>query len=211
MKKEIIEKLNWRYSTKVFDKEKNISKTDLDTILESFRLTASSFWLQPWKIVVVEDKKLREFLVEHSWWQRQVVDSSYLLVLCRLKDIWDDLVDSYIDSIISARWVTKDSLKWYENMMKWFLWKLSDHEKSIWAEKQLFIALWNMMSACAMIWIDSCPMEWFSKEKYDEILWLKDMWLNSVVLLPVWYRSVDDNYSKLKKVRFAKKDIIKYL
>jgi len=39
----IIEDLNWRYATKVFDKSKDIEKNDLETILEAFRLSASSF------------------------------------------------------------------------------------------------------------------------------------------------------------------------
>lgn len=207
----ILKRLNWRYSTKVFDKNKKLSKEDLETILESFRLSASSFWLQPWKLIVVTDKKLRESLVEHSWGQRQVVDSSELLVFCRPNIIWDELVDSYIESIIKTRWWDKESLKWYEEMMKWFLWRLSQQDKYIWAEKQNYIALWNVMAVCASIWIDSCPMEWFSKEKYNEILWLTDLWLSSVVLLPIWYRDKTDKYSEIKKVRFDKNDVIKFL
>ena len=205
---EIIEKLNWRYATKSFDENKRIKKEDLETIKEAFRLTPSSFWLQPWKLVILENQELKNKLVEHSWGQEQVANCSELVVFTRPSDFWDKNIEDFLDDIVSTRWVTRSDLEWYENMMKWFLSNMSLEQKDIWAIKQVYIALWNLISTCAQLDIDSCPIEWFISEKYDEILWLKEKWLTSVVVLPIWYRSNDDKYSELKKVRFKQKEVI---
>ena len=79
----IIENLNWRYAAKAFDTSKKVSKEDLDTIIEAFRLTPSSFGLQPWKLVVVQDQSVKDTLVEHSWGQQHISNCSDLLVLAR--------------------------------------------------------------------------------------------------------------------------------
>ena len=57
------------------------------------------------------------------------------------------------------------------------------------------------MTVCSLEGIDSCPMEGFLPKKYDEILDLKSKKIKSVLIMPVGYRSVDDNFSSLKKVR----------
>lgn len=204
----IIEKLNRRYATKSFDENKKVSSADLEIIKESFRLTPSSFWLQPWKLIIVENQELKNKLVEHSWGQEQVANCSELLVLSRPSDFWDKNIDDYLDDVVSTRWGSRNDLEWYEKMMKWFLSNMSSEKKDIWAIKQVYIALWNLITVCAEMDIDSCPIEWFISEKYDEILWLKEKWLTSVVVLPIWYRSNNDKYSELKKVRFKQKEVI---
>lgn len=209
--KNILEALNWRYATKAFDSSKKVSNENLETIKEAFRLTASSYGLQPWKLVIVENTEKRQKLVEHSWGQRQVVDASHLLVLCRPIQFTTHHIDIYLDSICETRWVTRDDLEGFEGMMKWALGGLDQNTTNNWMEKQVYIALWNLMTVCAEMEIDSCPMEWFNRQKYDEILGLTEMWLSSVVLLPVWYRSEKDSYATIKKVRFDEKDIVVHI
>ena len=60
MQSEIIEALNWRYATKSFDQTKKVSENDLNEILEAIRLAPSSFGLQPWKLIVVDNKQIRK-------------------------------------------------------------------------------------------------------------------------------------------------------
>ena len=68
-------------------------------------------------------------------------------------------------------------------------------------QKQIYIALGNALTVLASMKIDSCPMEGFLPEKYDEILNLRSKNLKSVLVMPVGYRSVDDQFSSFKKVR----------
>jgi len=207
----IIEKLNWRYATKVFNADKKISQTDRDSIIESFRLSPSSFGLQPWKLVLVQDQNLKDALVEHSWGQKQISDCSDLFVLCRKDNFSDTNIEEFISDIAQTRWITTDDLKWYEDMMKWFMSQMDESQKNTWIDKQIYIALGTMMTVCADIEVDACPIEWFDPAKYDEILWLNEKWISSVVVLPVWYRDSSDSYIDLKKVRFSKEEILEII
>lgn len=207
----IIDKLNWRYATKAFDTTKKIANEDLNTLIESFRLTPSSFWLQPWKLFVVQSQNVKDSLVEHSWGQPQISDCSELFVLARPTSFGDSNVDEFIDDIVQTRWVSLDDVAGYSDMMKGFLSNLDDDAKKIWMEKQVYIALGNLMTVCADMEIDSCPVEWFVSSKYDEILWLTEKWYASVVVIPVWYRDESDKYASLKKVRFSKDKIVEIM
>lgn len=74
--------------------------------------------------------------------------------------------------------------------------------------KQVIIASGVMMSLLAEKEIDACPIEWFDREKYNEILWLNEKWLSSVLVLPIGYRDESDKYSSRLKIRFQKEDIL---
>lgn len=200
--KNIIDILNWRYATKVFDKTKRISENDFNTLLEVLKLTPSSYGLQPWKIVVVENPEIRELLKPHSWNQSQITDASHLVVLCIDTNVSEDYVEKYINKVAEVRGVEKSILSGYKNMMvnNVVNWK-QPTQKEVWARNQVYIALWFLMFAAAQMWIDTCPIEWFDPAKYDEILWLNNINLSSVVVCPLWYRW-EDNYAAAKKVRF---------
>lgn len=208
MEKSLIEDLNWRYATKIFDKNKKVSESDLDEITEAFRLSPSWYWLQPWKLIIVENKKTREELLPNSWNQAQIIDASHLIVLARIENPGDVLVDSYLDDMVSTSWATRENLKWYEDMMKGFLNSISIEDRNAWADRQVMIATWVLISFLASKEIDSCPIEWFDKVKYNEILWLEKLWLSSVLVLPIWYRSSEDKYSQRPKIRFEKEKLI---
>ena len=51
--------LRWRYATKRFDPARKIPAATWDAIEESLVLTPSSFGLQPWKFVVIQDPLIR--------------------------------------------------------------------------------------------------------------------------------------------------------
>lgn len=204
----LIENLNWRYATKQFDVTKKINENDLEKIIESFRLTPSSFWLEPWKLIIVESKDLREKLLPVSWNQKQIVDASHLLVFTRVKTIDDNYIDKCLDNSSKITWASRDDLKWYEDMMKWYFSNLTSEMKASWARDQVFLALWNVMNSLSDLRIDSCAIWGFDSVKYDEILWLSDLDLASVVILPIWYRSENDKYSKYPKIRFSSEEVV---
>ena len=88
--------LQWRYATKKFDSEQKISEQKLDIIKESFNLTATSYGLQPIKLIVVSNKDIQESLVAQSWNQRQVADASHLLIFCIEKKLSAEYILSLI-------------------------------------------------------------------------------------------------------------------
>lgn len=207
----IIDSLNWRYATKVFDPNKKVSDTDLKTILEALRLSPSSFGLQLWKFVVVTNQDLKNKLVEQSWGQKQVADCSHLLVLCRPEKVTHEDVDHYVNDIAKTRGVSEGTLTGYGNMMKTVIDNLKEDQLKAWLEKQIYIALGVLHTVCADLKIDSCPMEGFVAGSYDEILGFTQKGLKTVVVCPIGYRSSDDKYASLKKVRFPLNEVVEWI
>lgn len=154
---------------------------------------------------------VKDSLVEHSWGQSQISDCSDLLVLARPTSFDDTNVDAFIEDTAETRGQSVEDLQGYSDMMKWFLANMDDEAKKVWIEKQIYIALWNLMTVCAQMEVDSCPVEWFVPAKYDEILWLTDKWYASVVVLPVWYRDESDKYADLKKVRYPTDRVVEII
>lgn len=109
---------------------------------------------------------------------------------------------------METRGVSREDLQGYEDMMKGFMSRMDEDTKKNWIDKQLYIALGTMMTVCADMKIDACPVEGFIPAKYDEILGLKEKWISSVVVLPVGYRSAEDKYAELEKVRFSQEKVV---
>ena len=197
----IIEKLQWRYATKKFDSSKELSNDKLQTLKEAFNLTALSYGLQTLKLVVIKDKTKREALLPCAFGQRQVIDSSHLLVLCIQSEIDDKDVDSHFDNVKNIRETPDHILDPFKAQMKSTISSMPLDRKVDWATRQAYIALGNLMTVCAVEGIDSCPMEGFKPAEIDKALALDELGLNSVLLLPVGYRAEDDMFSTFKKVR----------
>ncbi len=200
--------LLWRYATKKFDPSKKVPESQFTELIEALRLAPSSFGLQPWKFAVVVNPALRKELQAHAWNQPQVADASHLIVLCALKSIDEAYVKQFIKQLASQRGVSVESLKSYEEMMLGFVKGHTKEWLSEWMKKQVYLALGFLIYAASDRHIDSCPMEGFDSKKFDEILKLGDEGIESVVLCPVGYRSSEDPYSSLKKVRFSSQEVV---
>lgn len=209
--KNVLDKLNWRYATKKFDSSKKVSEKDLNTLLDAAQLTASSYGLQPYRFFVIENSDIRSKLRKASWDQPQITDASYVLVLANKATFDESLVDNYIDNLIETRGVTKKDVEDYSQMMKGALLGLTDAQKKSWTSNQAYIALGNLLTIAAEMEIDTCPMEGFDNEQYNEILGLNDKNLNAAVVLAIGYRSDEDQTQKYPKVRYSKEKLITHI
>lgn len=210
-KEEVLEQMKWRYATKVFDTDKKISDDLWETIEDSMVLTPSSFGLQPWKFLVIENPSVKAKLVEHSWNQEQVSQCSHLVVLAALKDTQESDVNEFIKDIHSKRGGDIEALDPYKGMMLGFLSNMNAEKTETWAKNQVYVALGQLMSTAAMLEIDACPMEGIIPAKYDEILGLSDSRYTTVMACPLGYRSTNDKYAELPKVRYEKDRIIEHI
>jgi nitroreductase len=177
MKEKIIEAFNFRHACKKFDSEKKISAQDFNFILETGRLSPSSFGFEPWNFLVVQNIQLREKLRGLTWGgQGQIPTASHLLVILARKSYFMKYDSQYIQSFMKdVQNLPENIIEMKRNVYRKFLendFKLLDNERAVfdWACKQTYIPLTNMMTAAAMIGIDSCPMEGFEADKIDELL-----------------------------------------
>lgn len=207
----LLSALQKRYATKVFDPQKKIPAETWSALEDSLVLTPSSFGLQPWKFLVIQDQALRESLVPHAWKQRQIADCSHLVVLAIPKDMPETWIDANITRMTEVRGGTAEALAGFRKMVAGFLSGLAAKgQLTQWAKLQAYIALGQFMLAASLLGVDTCPMEGFVPEKFDEVLDLAKDGLTTAVLCPAGYRSADDRYAELPKVRFEKKDVIEH-
>lgn len=197
----VVNKLQWRYATKSFDISKSIEADKLQILKDAFNLTATSYGLQPIKLVVLNDKQLQTDLIPYTMNQKQIAEASHVLVFCIETNIDDTFVLEYFNRVHQIRKTPKSILKPFQDFL------ISDFENKPqelieeWCTNQAYLAMGNLLTVCAIEGIDSCPMEGFDPDKYDDILNLKKHGLKSVLLLPIGYRAKDDMFADFKKVR----------
>ena len=196
-----IENLKWRYATKKFDPLKKISSENLEKLQEAIQLSASSYGLQLYKVIIVENAALREKLRLVSWGQDQITEASHLVVFCNYTDVKDKHVDDFLNMTAKSQDIGVKNLSGYGGFMKSKIKEMTTSDSFNWTSRQTYLALGNLLSACAELKIDSCPMEGFEPEKYNEILGLSKQGLNAAVIATIGYRSNEDHTQNRPKVR----------
>jgi nitroreductase len=197
----IIDSLKWRYAVKKFDTNKELSERQIETLKEAFNLTATSYGLQPLKLVIIKNKKIQEKLVPFSWNQQQILQASHLLVICIRDNYTTKEVENYFNLVQKIRNTPDAVINPFKKFLTAEIAKKTQEELYVSNKNQAYIALGNLLTVCASQEIDSCPMEGFTPDKYDEILDLKKDNLKSVLVLPVGFRASDDYMKDLTKVR----------
>lgn len=191
-----------RYATKKFD-GKQIPKEKVDALLELIRMAPSSFGLQPYKILVISDKKIKEKLSPATWNQPQITSCSHLLVFCANTDIKPH-IDKYERMMEDAK-MPEENVRSYVGMMKGFEEALSGEHKLSWAQRQAYIAVGNAVNGAKSLGFDSCPMEGFSPEEYSGILKLPKNIIPSA-LVAVGYAADEQN----PKIRYSKEELFQF-
>ncbi|MFH6934722.1 NAD(P)H-dependent oxidoreductase [Flavobacterium sp. YO12] len=203
----LLDNLNWRYATKKFDATKKISAADLNTLKEAVRLAASSYGLQPFKVVLVENPEIREKLKAAAWGQTQITDASNLFVFANDLNAGPESVAAYIKNISETRGLPTEALGGFADMMNGVISNLSQEAKNIWTSKQTYIALGTLLAAAAELKIDATPMEGFNPAQFNEILGFDELGLNAAVIATVGYRHEEDEAQHYKKVRKSQEEL----
>jgi nitroreductase len=202
-----LENQNWRYATKKFDTTKKISTEDLNFLKEAIRLSTSSFGLQLYKVIIVENQELKAKLLPAAYGQTQITDASHVIVFANQTVVNDSDIDAYIKNISETRGLLIDALSGFGDYMKGSVNKIPADAKVIWTAKQTYLALGNLLNAAAELKIDATPMEGFDAKKFNEILGLDALNLNAAVIATVGYRHEEDATQHNKKVRKSNEDL----
>jgi nitroreductase len=176
-KEAIIEAFWFRHACKEFDGDKKISADDFDFILETARLSPSSFGLEPWKFLVVQNPELRQKMAPHVWGgQKQLPTASHLIVTLTRKTCFMKFDSAYVrDFMRRVQKLPGDAIQMRSSVLQKFQqfdFALLESERAMvdWGGKQCYIAMGNMMTAAAMIGIDTCPIEGFEQAALQQVL-----------------------------------------
>ncbi|SER47603.1 hypothetical protein SAMN04487944_1052 [Gracilibacillus ureilyticus] len=216
-KNQIIEAFHFRHATKKFDPEKKIPSDDFRFILEAGYLSPSSFGIEPWRFLVIQNDRLREKIRDTSWGAKGKINdaSHFVIFLARTeKDLTYDsdyLKDHFINVHEYPGERVEGLLSMIENFQKNDF-ELTDERRIYdWACRQTYIALANMMTAAALIGIDSCPIEGFSINEMNELLreegLLDEGSFSISVMAAFGYRQIDPPDKKRRPLN----DIVKWI
>ena len=208
----LIDKLQWRYATKKMDPTKTVPLEKVEQILEAIRLSASSSGLQPYEVLVITNKAIREKIKTISWDQTQVVDSSHLLVFAAWDNYTADRINQSFDMTEKLRNFKSEAGDIYRQKLLAGYTARDAETNFTHAAKQAYIGLGTALIAAAYEQVDSTPMEGFDAASLDQILDLKAKGLRSVVMMPLGYRKSDEDWLvNLKKVRRPKESFITWI
>lgn len=209
---QLLNALEWRYATKVFDPAKKIPADIWHALGQALVLTPTSYGMQPYQFLVVQDAAKRAALLPHSWNQKQVVDCSHFVVFTARTEMKSADVAKLIQRTSEVRGIPLEKLNFNRDMI------LSDVVKGPrgktaheWAARQCYIALGNLMTSAAVLGVDACPMEGINPLEYDHVLGLNGSGFKTVVACALGYRAAGDKYASLPKVRFETKDLVRVI
>jgi len=208
-KEEILKAYKFRQAIKEFQKDKKISDEDFEFILETGRLSPSSFGWEPWKFLVIQNMELREKLKEFSWGaQRQLPSASHFVIILARKASEMLPKSDYLQYISNeVNKLPEDIVKMKINFFDQFQqndFDLTDNRKIFdWVCRQTYLPFANMMTAAAQIGIDSCPIEGFNIQKIEEILTKEKLIDNSKfgvsAMLAFGYKKADLDWPKTRR------------
>lgn len=201
--------MQWRYSVKKFDQRRVVPVEKWQELEQAMLLSPSAYGLQPWRFMIVDDPALRSKLAASSWGQAQITTCSHLVVMTARTKMDTSYVDNITERVRNLRGLSHESINQYRQMLRDAV-SSGPHSQDIfgWATRQVYIALGVLVASAARLGIDTCPMEGFEPEEYDEILGLKGSDFRTVVVCAVGYRSEDDAYAGFKKFRFERSEVI---
>ncbi|MGJ8687953.1 MAG: NAD(P)H-dependent oxidoreductase [Gammaproteobacteria bacterium] len=198
----LIESLHWRYAAKKMDPAKAVELDKVERILEAARLAPTSSGLQPYEIIVVTNKAVREQIQPIAWNQGQITDCSHLLVFAAWDNYTAERINMMFDLTNEVRGMKNEGWENYRNMLLKMYPQRTAEANFEHAARQAYIGLSAAMMAAAFEEVDCTPMEGFDPKALDEILNLGERGLRSVVILPLGYREADKDWLvNLTKVR----------
>ncbi len=206
---ELIQKLKWRYATKKMNPAKAVAQDKVERILEAVRLAPSSSGLQPYEIVVITNREVRERIKAIANDQQQIVDCSHLLVFVAWDDYTTERINQVFDYVNQERGIRTESRDSYRNHLLGIYPMRGPEINFQHTARQAYIALGVALVAAAFEEVDSTPMEGFDPDALDKILNLRERGLRSVLLMPLGYRDTENDWLvNLKKIRRPREQFV---
>lgn len=189
-----------RYATKKFDGKK-IPEEKINELIELVRFAPSAINLQPWKITIITDQKLKDQLKPAAFGQEQITSCSHLLVFCADPD-YDGLIKR-LGALLKKNNVPGEMQTRILGMAAQYARSMSAEQRLAWSQAQTYLALGNALNGAKSLGFDSCPMGGFNPDEFSRILKIPKP------LVPVMLCPVGNAADKpMAKMRFSKVDIV---
>jgi len=182
--KSLLDILHFRHACKLFDENKKISKDDLAFILETARLSPSSFGMEHWRFIVIKNQKLKETLRPICWNQPQITTCDALVaIVAKHKAV---STSAYYEAMFARRGLDEDAMQAYVERYENYIKALPSIKE--WSQKQCYLAASNIMNYAAMIGVDSCPIEGFERENVEKALDIDSSKESAALIVALGYR-----------------------
>lgn len=207
----IFKHLTWRYACKKFDSTKKIREADWNILAETLRYSASSYGLQPWKFIVVQNPEMRKELRALSWGQSPVTDASHFVVITYKEKMDEEHINRHVQNTAKLQGSDPKNLEGFKNVMMGDLVKGPRSQTIMWwAQRQCYIAMGSFLTTASLMEIDTLPMEGLDPAGYDKVLGIDGTGYKTVAAIACGYRAEDDKYQHMKKVRFDLSEVLSY-
>ncbi|MBP8686542.1 MAG: NAD(P)H-dependent oxidoreductase [Prevotella sp.] len=205
----LLDNLKWRYATKAYDSTKKVDQEDVDKIIEAARLAPTSSGLEQFRIIVINDQKLKEKIVPIAMDQKNIAQCSHLLVFAAWDKYTEERIDDIYNYITDERGLPRGRFGSYTAKLKALYLPQTAEENFAHTARQAYIGLGMALAQAAELKVDSTPMEGFDNDALDELLGLRSKGLRSVVIMPIGYRDTTNDWLvNMKKVRIPKEDFV---
>tara|TARA_R100001143_G_scaffold63254_1_gene69184 strand:- start:1653 stop:2279 length:627 start_codon:yes stop_codon:yes gene_type:complete len=203
----VIEALNWRYAVRKFS-DYQLSEKSVDDLLHATLLSPTSYGLQPYRLIVITDRGLRQQLMRASYGQEKVLNCSHLVVFAAQTEFGDEMIERYIDRVVEARNIDYSEISGLGEHMKEVFQNKNAQQKREWAHQQAYIALGTLLTSAALMKIDACPMGGIETDIYDKFLGLNEKGMETSVICSLGIRHREDQSAELAKVRYDKSEMV---
>lgn len=205
----LIENLQWRHAVKAYDPAKRVSEENIDKIVEAARLAPTSSGLQPFKVIVVEDQKVKEQLAEGALNPDCMRDASHIIIFAAWDRYTEERIDKVYDFTTDERGLPRGRFSSYTDKLKSIYLNQPAELNFAHAARQTYIALGLALAQAAELKVDTTPAEGFVNEVIDRVLELEKHGLKSVSLMYVGYADPEKDWiAPMKKVRLPKEEFV---
>lgn len=204
------EALKWRYATKRMV-DKKVPQNQIDEILEAVQLTPTAYGLEPYKVIVTDNKELIQRIFEEACPQLVIQQCSHLLIFKTMKTLSNDYVEAHLQRMKELRNSPDETIDIYRKKINELI-QRTGANLPIWASRQTYIAMSYATVAAADLEIDSTPIEGFNPFALDKLLNLDTEKEGTTVLLTLGYRDAEnDHLVKYPKIRKPLSDLVEVL
>lgn len=204
-----------RYATKKFDSSKILSADSLQEVKELLRFSPSSVNSQPWHFFLVGSKQGKDSVARSTagpfeFNTSKVLEASHVVVCCRRTQMDKEYLSKLIRAEEDANLFEKPEMKAYVEKLRagYVEGLMAGNQLESWMAKQVYLNVGMLLMGLATLGIDAVPVEGFDPKILDAELKLSDKNLSSVLLVPIGYRSSEDQNATRPKARLGESDVI---